>query len=301
MPEAYRSQFNAKNVRFSMRDHLMMIEVDNDYAQATITTHGASVLSYVPKNQSDGTQDLLWVSSSAVFNGQKAVRGGIPVCWPWFGKAKSAGLPAHGFVRNLVWHLDHVADLESGVTEVVLSYDADEHTLAIWPHQFHLQLRIEIGEKLILSLTTTNLNDHDLEITEALHTYFNVADPRGLVIHGLEGSTHLDKLNEQAPAEIQQEPVVLHPPMDSVYLNQSGDVILDDSGHQRRILIENRQTTSAVVWNPGPEIVKGFDDITDDGWLQFACVESGNVLNNAVIVPAEQKHTFSVMLSALPA
>lgn len=299
MPQAYRSQFNAKSVHFSMQDHLMMIEVDNEFAQARITTHGASVLSYTPKKSAKGAQDLLWVSSSAVYNGQKAVRGGIPVCWPWFGKAKSAGLPAHGFVRNLVWHLDQVADLESGVTEVVLSCQANEHTLAIWPHKFHLQLRIEIGEKLILSLTTTNLNAYDLEITEALHTYFNVADPRGLVIHGLENSTHLDKLNEQVPAEIQQQPVVLHPPMDSVYLNQTGEVTLEDIGHKRRILIENRQTSSAVVWNPGPEIVKGFDDITEEGWLEFACVESGNVLNNAVIVPAEQKHTFSVILSAL--
>ncbi|MDG6774310.1 D-hexose-6-phosphate mutarotase [Thiomicrorhabdus sp. ZW0627] len=295
MPERFASQFNVKGVTFSMRDHLMMIDVENEHAKVTITTHGASVLSYVPKGEHE---DVLWVSPTAVFNGKKAVRGGIPICWPWFGKANSAGLPAHGFVRNMVWHLDHVANLPYGVTEVVLTCSDTEETRALWPHAFHLQLKIEVGEKLALTLTTTNPNDHDIEITEALHTYFNVADPRDMLITGLENTIHLDKLSEDVPPEIQAEPVVLNPPKDSVFLDHIGDAVIEDSGNHRRILIEKKNSSSSVVWNPGPEIVKGFDDIPDDGWLTFACVESGNVLDNQVVVPSEGKHSLTMMLSA---
>lgn len=294
MPERFASQFNVQGVTFSMRDHLMMIDVENEYAKATITTHGACVLSYVPQ----GGQDLLWVSPTAVYNGQKAVRGGIPVCWPWFGKAKSAGLPAHGFVRNMVWHLDRVANLPSGVTEVRLVCDDTAETRSVWPHAFHLELKIEVGDKLALSLTTTNLNDHDIEITEALHTYFKVADPRGLTVAGLGNTIHLDKLNEEAPPEIQTEPVVIHPPKDSVYLNHQGEAVIEDLGNQRRIVIEKRNSDSSVVWNPGPEIVKGFDDIPEQGWLEFACVESGNVLDNQVVIPSEEKHCMVMILCA---
>ena len=206
MPSSYTQQFSAEGVSFSMQENIMMINVENAFASALITTHGGSVLSYTPKNG----QDLLWVSPTAVYNGQKPVRGGVPVCWPWFGAStENASAPAHGFVRNAVWRLDHVANLESGVTEIVLTFDSSPETLAIWPHSFHLALKIEVGEKLAMSLITSNLNDHDIQITEAFHTYFNVADARNLVIAGLEGSTHLDKLSN-APAERQVETLTLN-------------------------------------------------------------------------------------------
>ena len=294
MPTRYTQQFSAEGVSFSMQENIMMINVQNAFASAQITTHGGCVLSYTPNNG----EDLLWVSPTAIYNGQKPVRGGVPVCWPWFGaNAQDASAPAHGFVRNAVWHLDHVANLDSGVTEIVLSFDSNADTLAIWPHNFHLALKIEVGEKLAMSLITSNLNDHDIQITEAFHTYFNVADARNLVINGLEGSTHLDKLSG-APAESQIETLTLVPPMDSVYLDQTGDVSIADAGHQRRIVIEKQHADSAVVWNPGPETVKGFADVPDDLWPEFVCVEAGNIFDNAVMIASGDKHTMTMMLSS---
>ena len=290
----YRQQFSAEGVSFAMRENIMMIDVENEFASALITTHGGCVLSFTPKNG----QDLLWVSPTALYNGQKPVRGGVPVCWPWFGaNTQYASAPAHGFVRNAVWHLDHVAKLDSGVTEIVLTFDSNAETLAIWPHSFHLALKIEVGKKLTMSLITTNLNDYDIQITEAFHTYFNVADARNLVIRGLEGSTHLDKLSN-APAERQMETLTLKPPMDSVYLNQTGDIAIEDAGNQRRIMIEKLHADSAVVWNPGPETVKGFADLPDDLWPEFVCVEAGNIFDNAVVIASGDKHTMSMMLSS---
>lgn len=300
MHNAFAQQFQVEGVAFSMRDRLMMIHVDTPFAQVVLTPHGASVLSYVPKVAGELGEDLLWVSSQAVYHGQKPVRGGIPVCWPWFGKGKEAGQMAHGFVRNMSWRLQSVDRLPSGATEVVFALDANEQTLAQWPHQFHLQLRVEIGETLALTLTTLNLNAYDIEITEALHTYFKVAQAPGIVIHGLQGSTHLDKLEDTAPAEIQSGPIKLQPPMDSVYLNQEGEIRIEDAVLNRQIGIETDHAASSVVWNPGKEIVKGFEDIDAAAWSEFVCVESGNVLDNAVIVPAECKHSMTVVYRAAP-
>lgn len=298
MPNNYAQQFDVKTATFKMQDQLQMIEIDNVFATAKITTHGGSVLSFIPKANNGSGADVLWVSDIAVYDGKKPVRGGVPVCWPWFGgHPTNKTAPAHGFVRSAVWQLDQVTDLPNGATGVVLTLESTDATFAIWPHAFHLALKIEIGEKLTMSLITQNLGAADMEITEALHTYFTVADARDLVVSGLEGSLHLDKLTN-APGETQAEAVVLRPPMDSVYLNHTGDAIMQDVGNQRQIIIEKDNASSCVVWNPGSETVKGFADIKDEDWPTFACVEAGNVLDNVITLEAGQTHVFSMTLSS---
>ena len=294
MPEAFASQFTAQGVSFSMQDHIMLINVENKFAKAVLTTHGASVLSYIPK----GGKDLLWVSPTAIYNGEKPVRGGVPVCWPWFGAAKQEGLPAHGFVRNHVWRLDHVANLDSGVTEIVLSFGTTEASLALWPHQFYLELRIEVGEKLTMSLSTTNKNEYDIEITEALHTYFAVSESAGLLISGLENGTEHNTLQKPPHVSKREQLITLAPPMDSVFTNQTDDIVIHDVKTRRNILIEKQSSASAIVWNPGPEIIKGFADLLEQAWSEFVCVEVGNVFENAVTIPAGEKHTMRMILSS---
>ena len=298
MPSELAKQFNAKTVTFNQQENLTMIEVDNAFATAKITTLGGSVLSYVPKHNNGLGADILWVSETAVYDGKKPVRGGVPVCWPWFGgHPTDKTAPAHGFVRAALWQVSQVADLANGATEVTLSFKSTEKTLALWAFEFHLELKIEIGEKLVMSMTTANLSDKPMEITEALHTYFTVADARDLVIGGLEGAVHLDKLSNAA-AETQTDTVVLRPPMDSVYLNHTATAVIEDAANQRQILVEKSNASSCVVWNPGPETVKGFADIRDEDWPTFACVEAGNVLDNAIQIPAGAKHTFEMKLSS---
>lgn len=297
MPDSLAKQFNAEGVQFSMQQNLLVLEVENRFATAKITNHGASVLSYVPKQGPSAEIDLLWVSDQAVFDGSKPVRGGIPVCWPWFGKAEDPELPAHGFVRNRVWQVEQVSNLENGVTEVVLSTHSDDASLAIWPHAFDLTLRVEIGEKLTMTLISHNPNAYDISITEAFHSYFNVADCREVEVVGLEGSRVLDKLTD-ADAFIQQGPVRIHPPIDNVYLEQAGEVSFADVSRNRRILVEKNNGRSTVVWNPGAEGVRAFQDIDDNAWQGMLCVEAGNVLDNAVVIPAESRHLFSMTLSA---
>jgi len=294
MLNEYAQAFDVPGVTFKMQDHLILIEIKNAFATAQLTTHGGSLLSFVP---TDSAEDLLWVSPTALYNGKKPVRGGVPICWPWFGAHPTENdLPAHGFVRNAVWHLERVTPLASGETEVVMSFDSNEQTRALWPYDFHLELKVEIGTHCTMSLTTHNLSNSDMELTEAFHTYFNIQNPVGMGIKGLEKTIHLDKLTH-APAEKQLESVVLQPPKDSVFLNIKNPLSIDDEGHHRHIQIAHQGAQSSVVWNPGSEIVKGFSDIPNTAWQDFACIEIGNVLDNRIQIPSHEKHTLTQILS----
>lgn len=282
-------------VSFKQLDGIEAIEIENEYAKASITTYGACVLSYVPQQQ----QDLLWVSNKSVYDGSKPVRGGVPICWPWFGKALSSDLPAHGFVRNKEWQLAKLEQLDSSVTRLQLTTQSDEQTKAMWPYEFELSLAIEIGRKLIMSLTTVNCDSDAFTVTEALHTYFNIGLPQGLRIEGLADSIHSDKLVNNALPQTQAGDVVLNPPMDSVFQNANKELQIHDEVNGRVIRIRSRNANSAVVWNPGAEIVKGFSDIAAQGWKEFACVESGNVLDDFVTIAPGSKHTLSVEYSII--
>ena len=278
------------SIKRTKPEGIELIEIENEFAKAVITTHGASVLSYQPQNQ----QDLLWVSSEAVFDGSKPVRGGIPICWPWFGNATTEGWPAHGFVRNQVWQLEKAEQLENGHTSITLQIEHTEQSKRYFSPDFKLSLKVEVGPKLRLTLSTKLQGTETAEITEALHTYFNIANPETLKVSGLAGSMHFDKLDETKPAEPQGDLVELLPPRDSVYQNQSNDMVIHDTENQRNIHIKTDNVRSAVIWNPGPEIVKSFSDINNQGWKEFACVEPGNVLSDAQIVTPEKVHRLTV-------
>lgn len=283
---------------FGQQGELSMITVDNVFATVKIALYGANVLSFVPKG-AGGDLDLLWMSPSALFDGRQPVRGGIPLCWPWFGKhATNSALPAHGFVRNLLWQLDQVSTLESGETELSFSIRSCKSTLEIWPYSFHLILVVTVGEALSLRLITSNVSDQEMCFTEAFHSYFRVEDVSRVSVSGLEGSTRIDTLNNWQRS-IQSDTLSLsNPTMDSVFLNHSVDAVLDDPLLSRRIYIRKQSSSSSVVWNPGPEIVKGFKDIPEEAWPSFLCIESGNVFENVVVLAPGEKHELSLELSS---
>ena len=286
---------SASGVSFDKKEALSIITVENDLATAQITPYGASVLSFIPK--CSGGSDLLWVSPTAVFNGTKPVRGGIPICWPWFGQHPNhSELPAHGFVRNLNWNLDEVQNLTSGATELVFSLEHSEATLVLWPYRFHLTLTVTVAETLSLRLTTTNLSDKKMVLTEAFHSYFKVQDVRNVSVSGLENSTQIDTLNAMRRC-LQAESLTPSPPIDSVWINHSSHAVIEDKGLARCIEINKHGSDSTVVWNPGVEIVKGFQDIPNAQWPEFLCVESGNVFENTVTLLPNETHNLLLQIA----
>ena len=299
MLEQLQQRFAHPNVRFYLRDQLVMVELKNAFGQATVTTHGATLLSYIPT----GGQDLLWVSETAIYDGTKPVRGGVPVCWPWFGAYDAGKLgahptdaakKAHGFARYELWDVESVSTLGEA-TQVVLSLTPNASIEKAWPFDFKVSLAITLGEQLKVELIGENRSQQAWSITEALHTYFSVANAPGMLIEGLEATRYYDK--NQGFAEFEQsEPLKVKSPMDCVYVDHCGAVVIKDQG--RDIRMEKMNSASTIVWNPGPEGVKAFADMPDDQYPRMVCVEAGNALQNAYELKPGEKHVMTMLLSA---
>lgn len=268
-----------------------VLEISNAYATASIALTGAQVLQFQPLDQ----QPVLWLSESAHFNPEKSTRGGIPICWPWFGAhPDNAGLPSHGFVRGKAWQLDSVEDSENG-TVVVLSTKDNDATQKLWPHSFTLELRIIIASTLNIELTTTNTGTTPLILTEALHSYFHVSDATNITVYGLENTRYFDKISKEFSNQTNSlKPTGL---MDLVYMDTTADVIIEDPQWQRKIRISKSGSQTTVVWNPWKDKAQAMADFANDGYQTMICVESANALDNKVNVQPNESHQLITQIS----
>ena len=249
------------------------IEINNARAHATISTYSAQVLSYRPKNQ---PHDLLFVSDKAYYEDGKAIKGGIPVCWPWFGAdPDDLGRPAHGFVRNRLWDVTASERLADGSTRVVLGLVDNGETRKIWPHQFRLSIEITVGDSLRVALITYNTGDDKVTISQALHTYFYVGDIARVRVLGLDGLQYLDKV-ANFTEKTQSGPVVIDREVDRIYTGVSGELVIADESLARRIRIASSGCSTAVVWNPWVEVAAAMGDLGDEDYRRMICVETAN-------------------------
>ncbi|KJY83115.1 aldose epimerase [Vibrio galatheae] len=252
------------NVTIVEIDQVKVVRVIHDKASAAIALHGGHVISYQPKGQTD----LIWMSEQTIFDGKAALRGGIPVCWPWFGRIAA---PAHGFARNSEWTLVEHRENDNGVI-VELGLKPSEATLAIWPYQFDARLLIEIGDELTVTLNVTNTDENAWTFSGALHTYLTVGDIEQVKTTGM-GAEYIDSLKG---GEICQGGDVLQltDTIDRVYTQPEAQIVVEDPALSRSIVVENQGHNSAVLWNPWAEGAQGMADMQDDGYKTFLCVES---------------------------
>lgn len=263
------------------------IEINNAKAHATISTYSGQVLSYRPKSQKD---DLLFVSEKAYYEDGKAIKGGIPVCWPWFGAdPDDLGRPAHGFVRNRQWEVTGSESLANGATKVVLAMVDSDQTREIWPHPFKLSIEITVGDSLKVALVTHNSGDESIIISQALHTYFYVGDISKVQVLGLDGIDYLDKVDEFAE-KTQSGPVTINGEVDRIYKGVTGELVIDDASLGRRIRITSRGCSTAVVWNPWSEIAASMGDLDDDDYKKMICVEAANAGPETVEIAAGSEY-----------
>ena len=259
------------------------IEINNAKAHATISTYSGQVLSYRPKSQKD---DLLFVSEKAYYEDGKAIKGGIPVCWPWFGAdPDDLGRPAHGFVRNRQWEVTGSESLANGSTKVVLAMVDSDQTREIWPHPFKLSIEITVGDSLKVALVTHNSGDESIAISQALHTYFYVGDISKVQVLGLDGIDYLDKVDEFAE-KTQSGPVTINGEVDRIYKGVTGELVIDDESLGRKIRIASRGCSTAVVWNPWSEIAASMGDLNDGDYRNMICVETANAGPETVDIAA---------------
>ncbi len=273
---------------------LVMIEVENAHAKAVISTYSAQVLSFRPTAE---PEDLLFVSEQAYYQPGKAIKGGIPVCWPWFGPDPSGqGGPGHGFVRARQWQVAGVLSQHDGTTYIRLESEDDEETRKLWPHRFTLELEIQIGRSLLVTLVTRNKTDQPLNITQGLHTYFKVGDIAKTRVQGLDGCTFLDKVADGVRKQ-QQGPVVIDGEVDRIYLGVERELVIEDDQLERRIRIEGTHSRSAVVWNPWREKAAAMGDFGDTEYQRMLCVETTNADEDQVQVPADGEYRLSAEYS----
>lgn len=252
------------NVTIVEKDDVKIVRVIHDKASAGICLHGGHVISFQPKDQ----PDLIWMSEQAIFDGKAALRGGIPVCWPWFGRIAA---PAHGFARNSEWTLLEHRENENGVI-VELGLLPSESTLAVWPYQFQAHLLVEIGDELKVTLDVTNTDTQAWTFSGALHTYLNVGDIEQATTTGM-GPEYIDSL-KGGEICLGGETLQLTDTIDRVYTQPSAQITVQDPALNRSLVVENQGHNSAVLWNPWAEGARGMGDMQDDGYKTFLCVES---------------------------
>lgn len=289
---------NAQLAFYEDASGLVVAEISNAQASASLCLQGAHLMTWQPKNQAI---PVLWLSRDARLAEGKSIRGGVPVCWPWFGAhALDASLPAHGFARTVPWEIIGTGAEANGATRLSLRLLANSRTRALWPQQAQLGLKIIVGETLRMELTTENTGISDLVIGEALHTYFRIGDIGSVRVTGLSGCEFWDKVGGSALKK-QQGAISFAAETDRVYINTAEECIIEDAQLNRKIHIAKSGSLSTVVWTPWIEKANKMGDMGQpDGWREMLCVESANAIGNAVKVPVGSKHTLTVEYRAEP-
>jgi len=286
------------NSQFGIPEHLHFKDGGTDLPVAIITTRHASAALALQGGQlltwqPQGQQPVLWVSEAAVFEPGKGVRGGVPVCWPWFGAL--AGKSAHGFVRTRMWQL-RAAGLDAAEQMVMrLGLGDDASTRAVWDFAFDLELTVTVGPTLTVSLATRNTGSSAFAISEALHTYFCTGDITQTSVLGLDGCHYLDKVNGGVTAQ-QSGPVRFTGETDRVYQDTTADCVIDDSTWSRNIRMAKQNSTASVVWNPWSKREKSFADMATGEYQRMLCVEAANA-PTPISVEAGATHTLSMVIS----
>ncbi|MEN0581508.1 glucose-6-phosphate 1-epimerase [Phytobacter palmae] len=247
-----------------LMDELEVIVIDHPQVKASFALQGAHLLSWKPQ----GEDEALWLSGNTPFKNGVALRGGVPICWPWFGPAAQQGLPAHGFARNLPWTLKAHNEDDNGV---VLTFElhSSEASRKYWPHDFTLFARYKLGKTCEIELEAHG----DFETTSALHTYFNVGDIHAVKVSGL-GDRFIDKVNNAQEDALTDGVQTFPDRTDRVYLNPEACSVIHDSALNRTIEVIHHHHTNVVAWNPGPALSASMTDMPDDGYKTFVCVES---------------------------
>ena len=263
--------------------------VDNAACTGEVYDQGAQVTRWAPT----GADPVLYVSTALRLAPGRSIRAGVPVCWPWFGPGRTAGMePMHGFARTSTWHLTGRTD-GSDETTLVHRLTSDDATSPHWPYRYTAELRTRLGRTLEVSLTTTNTGDVPFSFEEALHAYLVVGDVRGVHVTGLSGKSLFDKVT--GTERVQQGDLEFGGEADFVY-RTSDPVTLHDPALGRRVVVTTEGAGNIVVWNPWATKAAEVADIGDDDWERFVCIEGANAFENAVSLAPGESHTLTYRL-----
>lgn len=287
-------------INIELHKELIAIEVENEAAKALIFLQGAQIAEY----QAHGQAKTLWLSDANSFQAGKPLRGGIPICWPWFGELADnrqsiqqqfkcgdrsvADYPAHGFVRSKLWQLQDITELNPTQTQLVFKLKLDGQQPSIWPYACELSLSLTVGSQLDIRFEVSNTGDETFQYSSALHSYFSVADINQSQVTGLDNCYYLDK-TQQFKRRQQREELSINDEIDRIY--DSGTInSIGINNQQQRTELNSSGSASTVVWNPGPQGAKQLSHFNDDDYLRMICVETANTGDDYVeLAPKKSK------------
>ncbi len=256
--------------------------------------HGAHVTAWQPATAAP----VLWVSRDSQFDAARPIRGGVPVCFPWFAAhATDASAPMHGFARVRPWTLTDAVD-RGGEVQLTFRLDDDELSRgSAWPHRFVATYRVTFGERLGLSLDVGNTGEGPIRFEAALHTYFAVRDVHAVSVTGLAGTEYLDKVDRLARKREGDAPIRIAGETDRIYLQTEATCTIHDPGLGRRIEVAKTGSRSTVLWNPWIDKARAMPDFGDDQWPEMLCIETANVGESAVDLEPGSHHTMTAVIS----
>lgn len=291
--EQLNSQFGIPDQLSFCTDASGLIVADIHHGQASLCLQGAHLMHWHPAGQA---KPVVWLSRDTKPAVGKSIRGGAPICWPWFGAhASDSSFPGHGFARTVPWDVVASGVEADGATRLTLRLVESDKTRAQWNHACTVELTVIVGDTLRMELTTTNMGAADFVIGEALHTYFHISDIGAVSVTGLEGCGYWDKAGGGSAFCTQDGAITFAAETDRVYIHTPAECVIADPALNRRIHIAKTGSLSTVVWTPWTEKANKMGDMGQpDGWREMVCVESANALENVVTVAAGAQHTLSV-------
>lgn len=257
------------------------LHIINDVMQAKIALQGAHIFSFKHKYK-----ELLWVSKMSDFTMGRAIRGGIPICWPSFGSNNPA-LPQHGFARTAMWELVKSKNITNESTQIVLRLANGNDFYDIWSYKSEVQITFILGKTLTIQITTTNQDTKSFELTQALHTYFPVSDIKTAKITGLEEKSYFNALTNKYDAS--KDSITFDGEFDAVFQEVDKPIKLIDK--EQSVEITNRGSASVVVWNPWIEKGARMSGMDRDDYKKFVCIESANAYEDKKILQPKESHT----------
>ena len=273
---------------------LVCLRVATPLANAELFLHGAHVTRFHPAGESP----VLFLSAESNFAPGKPIRGGVPVIFPWFGgRAGHPEAPAHGFARTLPWQIETLSSTDWHTVSVVLRLDANETTRALWPHDFVLRHRVNIGRQLEMALEVENTSSAPFQFEEALHTYLAVSDVGAIAVTGLADTAYLDKVDGAQRKQQDPAPIRIVGETDRVYLDTRAACRLDDPGLARRITVSKTGSGTTVLWNPWIAKAKAMADFGDDEWPGMVCIETANAADNAINLAPGATHRMTAIIA----
>lgn len=302
MQQLYHDYGDLDGITIECQNELIAIGIENSQAKAEVFLQGAQISQYQRRNE----KPLLWLSEANTFAAGSPLRGGIPLCWPWFGAIEKnptaiqaqfdstafSALPFHGFIRQRVWHVERIETPTTDLTVIELRYSIEDNTETYWPFATTLRYRIEISDTLTAQLTTANDSQKTFAFSQALHSYYNVAHIQQTQIHGFEQSAYVDTLDDWSH-NLQKGTVLIDEAVDRIY--QSAPTITLYDG-VRNIDIKNKNSHSTIVWNPWIEKAKQLPHYHAQDYETMLCIETANVLDDYVTLAAHEAHTLTLLL-----